>query len=285
MKDLFFFLYLLFCSILCTYTPFVVNYKWCSCLKSWICLVGCAQKNMIEAVLGSKVFGLAVWVEFTWFSFSRIWWWRYFAPQPEGWEDPTIMKRGIIVQYVQETKQHCQIFCWIPTTTRHSYSPANSTRSEWKKCLSDDYIEIGVKERPVVSLARSVITLFLCVMRTLCWHWHMVARFSPSEPVSKSSGCCSGCWERWIFVLSKARGVHLRIVVEDASASCTHFLFLVAAFLLLSVVLKHPHLAHLGCCRFSMLVQRSRLCLCLCMPSPFSTVEYVMHSQSQVTET
>ena len=33
--------------------------------------------------------------------------------------------------------------------------------------LSDDYIEIGVKERPAASLARSAITLFLRVVR-LC---------------------------------------------------------------------------------------------------------------------
>ena len=132
---------------------------------------------------------------------------------------------------------------------------------------------------------RSAITLFLCVVQTLCWHWHFVAGALPSDPVSKPSSCCSGCWE--IFVLSKVRGVHL-CIIEDVSASCTHFLFLAASFvrwyghcfLLLSVVLKHPCSAHLGFCRFSMLVQMSRLCLYLCMPSPFSTAEYVVHSQS-----
>ena len=35
------------------------------------------------------------------------------------------------------------------------------------------------------------------------------------------------------------------------------------------MILKHPRSAHLG--GFSMLVQMSRLCLYLCMPSPFST--------------
>ena len=48
----------------------IVNYKLYCFLKSLIHLAGCTQKNMIEAVLGSKVFGLTVQVELIWFSFS-----------------------------------------------------------------------------------------------------------------------------------------------------------------------------------------------------------------------
>ena len=55
---------------LCSTRSNIVNYKSYCFLQSPIRLVGRAWKNMIEAVLGSKVFGLAVRVKLTWFSFS-----------------------------------------------------------------------------------------------------------------------------------------------------------------------------------------------------------------------